>query len=122
MMAPLQAVYQHVPKLPQVGPEEPGPFAFASEERVQRILRDAGYSDIGLERCDLSLDIAVGGGLEAAVQGAFEIGPASRALEGHSAETRAKAREQVRETLKPFVRGDKVELAGSIWIVTARPG
>jgi SAM-dependent methyltransferase len=122
MMAPLQAVYQHVPKLPQVGPEEPGPFAFASEERVQRILRDAGYSDIGLERCDLSLDIAVGGGLEAAVQGAFEIGPASRALEGHSAETRAKAREQVRETLKPFVRGDKVELAGSIWIVTARAG
>jgi ubiquinone/menaquinone biosynthesis C-methylase UbiE len=38
MMAPLQAVYQHVPKLPQMGPEDPGPFAFASEERVRRIL------------------------------------------------------------------------------------
>src|SRR5262245_42314555 len=29
----LQAVYKPVPKLPQLGPEDPGPFAFASEER-----------------------------------------------------------------------------------------
>src|SRR5580693_9554011 len=41
MMAPLQAVYQHVPKLPQQGPEDPGPFAFASAERVNRILSEA---------------------------------------------------------------------------------
>ena len=44
MMAPLQAVYKHVPKLPQLGPEDPGPFAFASEERVHRILGEAGFS------------------------------------------------------------------------------
>src|ERR1700761_6289680 len=37
-MVPLQAVYQHAPKLPQTGPEDPGPFAFASEARVHRIL------------------------------------------------------------------------------------
>ena len=37
-MAPLQAVYKHVPKLPPLGPEDPGPFAFASEARVKRIL------------------------------------------------------------------------------------
>ena len=29
----LQAVYKHVPKLPQLGSEDLGPFAFASEER-----------------------------------------------------------------------------------------
>ena len=34
MMVPLQEAYKHVPRLPEVGPEEPGPFAFASEERV----------------------------------------------------------------------------------------
>src|SRR4051794_27854808 len=39
-MAPLQAVYKHVPRLPQLGPEEPGPFAFASEQRVRRILSE----------------------------------------------------------------------------------
>jgi ubiquinone/menaquinone biosynthesis C-methylase UbiE len=30
LMTPLQAVYQHAPRLPQLAPEDPGPFAFAS--------------------------------------------------------------------------------------------
>jgi ubiquinone/menaquinone biosynthesis C-methylase UbiE len=120
MMAPLQAVYQHVPKLPTVGPEDPGPFAFASKERVRHILGAAGFKDIAMERIALSLDIAIGRGLDAAVQGSLQIGPSSRALDGHPPEVRAAAAESVRELLKPFVRGDSVQLAGSIWIVTAR--
>jgi SAM-dependent methyltransferase len=120
MMAPLQAVYRHVPKLPQQGPDDPGPFAFASEQRVNAILSEAGYRGIAMERCDLSLDIAVGGGLEAAVRSALEIGPSSRALEGQPPELRAAAKESVREMLTPMVRGESVPLPGSIWIVTAR--
>ena len=120
MMAPLQAVYKHVPKLPQQGPEDPGPFAFASEARVHRILGEAGFSGIAMEPCPLSLDIAIGRGLEAAVQSALEIGPANRALEGQPAELRAAAINSIRETLAPFVKGDAVPLAASIWIVTAR--
>ena len=38
MMMPLMAAYKHVPKLPEMAPEDPGPFAFANEERVRRIL------------------------------------------------------------------------------------
>ena len=106
MMAPLQAVYKHVPKLPQQGPEDPGPFAFASEERVNRILSEAGFTDIAMEPCALSLDIAVGRGLDAAVQSALEIGPASRALEGQPPEVRAAAIQSIRETLAPFAKGD----------------
>jgi SAM-dependent methyltransferase len=120
MMAPLQAVYRHVPKLPPQEPDDPGPFGFASEERVTRILRDAGYRDVAMERCDLSLDIAVGQGLEAAVRSALEIGPSSRALEGHPSEVREAAKASVRELLTPFVRGNSVSLDGSIWIVSAR--
>ncbi len=120
MMAPLQAVYQHVPKLPQVGPEDPGPFAFASEERVRRILDQAGFSGVAMEQHDLSLDVAVGRGLEGAVEGAMQIGPASRALEGHPPEVREAARNSIRETLAPMARGQAVRLAASIWIVTAR--
>ena len=83
MMAPLQAVYRHVPRLPQAGPDDPGPFAFASEERVTRILREAGYADIAMEACNIALDIALGRGLEAATDAALEIGPSARALDGH---------------------------------------
>jgi SAM-dependent methyltransferase len=118
-MAPLQAVYKHVPKLPPQGPEDPGPFAFASEARVHRILGAAGFTGIEMEPHNLALDVAIGRGLEAAVQGAFEIGPASRALEGHPPETRAAATNSVREALTPFVKGDTVPLPASIWIVTA---
>jgi SAM-dependent methyltransferase len=120
MMTPLQAVYQHVPKLPRPEPEEPGPFAFASEERVHRILGQAGFSDIAMEPNALSLDIAIGRGLDVAVEGALNIGPASRAIEGHPAEVRAAAKDSIREVLVPFLRGESVPLAASIWIVTAR--
>ena len=120
MMAPLQAVYKHVPKLPPQGPEDPGPFAFASEERVNRILAAAGFTNIAMEPCPLSLDIAIGGGLDAAVQSALEIGPSNRALEGQPAEIRAAAIQSIREMLAPLAKGDTVPLAGSIWIVTAR--
>jgi SAM-dependent methyltransferase len=120
MMAPLQAIYQHVPKLPPQGPEDPGPFAFASEERVRRILGDAGYTSVEMEAVGLSLDIAIGRGLDAAVQAAMQIGPGSRALDGHPPETRAAAGTSVKEMLTPYVRGESVPLAGSIWIVTAR--
>jgi SAM-dependent methyltransferase len=120
MMTPLQAIYQHVPKLPPQAPDDPGPFSFASEPRVHRILGEAGFTDVAMESCPLSLDIAIGGGLEAAVRGALEIGPASRALDGHPPETRAAAVESIREALAPFAKGETVALPGSIWMVTAR--
>jgi SAM-dependent methyltransferase len=120
MLAPLQAVYKHVPKLPPQGPEDPGPFAFASEERVNRILSAAGFKNIVMEPCPLSLDIAIGGGLDAAVQSVLGIGPSNRALEGQPAEIRAAAMQSIREMLTPLAKGNTVPLAGSIWIVTAR--
>jgi SAM-dependent methyltransferase len=119
LMMPLQAVYKHVPKLPQVGPEDPGPFSFASELRVISILGEAGFSGTEMERCDLSLDVAVGRGLDAAVETAIEIGPASRALEGQPPDLRAAAANSIRDALAPLANGNAVPLAASIWIVTA---
>ena len=118
-MLPLQAVYQHAPRMPQLGPEDPGPFAFASEARVQRILSEAGFTGIAMEPCNLSLDSAIGRGLDAAVQSALEIGPAARALAEQPPDVVAAATHSIREALTPLVRGQSVPLAASIWIVTA---
>ena len=120
MMAPLQAVYRHVPKLPQQGPEDPGPFAFASEARVQRILGEAGFSGVAMEPCNFVLDLAIGRGLDAAVEAVLEIGPANRALEGQPPDVREAAKNSIREALAPFVSGQTVRLGGSIWVVTAK--
>ena len=119
-MAPLQAAYKHVPKLPQLGPDDPGPFAFASEARVRRILGEAGFTGVEMEACPLLLDSAIGRGLDGAVQAAMEIGPASRALEGQPEELRKAAAASIREALTPFAKGDAVLLPASVWIVTAR--
>jgi ubiquinone/menaquinone biosynthesis C-methylase UbiE len=119
LMVPLQAAYQHVPKMPQLGPEDPGPFAFADEERVRGILTAAGFSSIAFERSDLSMDVAGGRGLDAAVQTALEIGPASRALDGQPPDKVAAATASIRQALASFAKGDSVPLGGSIWVVTA---
>jgi ABC-type phosphate transport system substrate-binding protein len=73
-----------------------------------------------MEPCNLALDIAIGGGLEAAGRGALDIGPASRALQDQPEAVRAAAIDSIREALAPFVKGEAVPLPAAIWIVTAR--
>ena len=119
-MAPLQAVYKHAPRLPPPGPEDPGPFAFASEARVNRVLTEAGFGGIKMEPVDLALDIAIGRGLDVAVQSALEIGPAARALAEQPPDVVAAAANSIREALSAFARGQAVPLPASIWIVTAK--
>lgn len=119
LTVPLRAATRHAPRLPEVGPEDPGPFSFADEARVRRILGAAGFKDVTLTPDDLELDIAVGLGLENAVSSALEIGPASRALEDQPSEIRAAATAEIRAALSPHQRGDGVWLGAAIWIVRA---
>jgi SAM-dependent methyltransferase len=122
MMLGLQEAYKHVPKLPEMKPDDPGPFAFTSEERVHRILGEAGFSNVAMERVDLSLDIATGRGLEAAIESVLAIGPASRALDGQPPDKIAAATQSIRTMLASHLKGNSVSLGGSIWIVTAANG
>jgi ubiquinone/menaquinone biosynthesis C-methylase UbiE len=119
MILPLQEAYKHVPRLPEMGPEDPGPFSFAREERVRRILSEAGFSAIAMEAVDLTIDLAVGRGLDAAVDGALEIGPVSRTLEGQPPELRAEVAKSIRATFASLCKGETVPLGASIWIASA---
>jgi SAM-dependent methyltransferase len=120
IMTPLQAVYKHAPRPPRPGPEEPGPFSFASEERVRRILAEAGFVDVAMVSNNVLLDIAAGRGLEAGVETALGVGPAARVLLDQPPTVREAARHSVREVLAPLVKGNSIPLAASFWIVTAR--
>ena len=87
---------------------------------MRRILDQAGFVDVGLEPHELELDMAVGRGLDAAVEAVLAIGPASRMLEDQSEDVRAAAAASIRAALAAHAKGDRVPLAGAIWIVTAR--
>ena len=120
-MAPLQAAYKHVPKLPQQGPEDPGPFAFASEARVRRILDAAGFTGVEMEPCPLLLDAAIGRGLDGGGAGRARNRPGEPRAGGPAGRTpQGRRRNSIREALTPFAKGDAVLLPASVWIVTAR--
>ncbi len=118
-MIALKAACKHAPRLPDLGPEDPGPFSFANQERVRRILAEAGFDAIALTPIDFELDIAAGRGFEAALATSLEIGAASRALEGQPEDLRAAAAEEIRAALTPYRRGMSVPLGAAIWIVEA---
>jgi SAM-dependent methyltransferase len=119
LQVPLRAALKHVPPLPRPGPDDPGPFSFASEQRVRRILADAGFQSVILEPRDFDLDIACGGGIEEALEAAMALGPTSRALQDQVPETRAAVATSIRRALQPHQHGKQVALAGAIWLVTA---
>jgi len=118
-MTALRAALRHVPRLPELGPEDPGPFSFADETRVRRILDRAGFSAVQLTAIDLQIDIAAGQGFDSAMATAKSIGAASRAMEGRSEPERAAAVEEIRAALAPYQCGRSVPLGAAIWIVEA---
>jgi hypothetical protein len=120
----LQAAYDHVPKLPGLRPHAPDDFAFASRERLEHVLNEAGLRRIRLERCDLMLDMSGGQGgeqgLDSAVANAFAMGPAARAVGGQPAEAVMAAAEAVSKVLSRYAGdGNAVMVPASAWIVTA---
>jgi SAM-dependent methyltransferase len=117
---PLEAAYDNVQRLPPAPLEAPGQFSFASQDRVEYILKTAGLTRIRLERCDISLDLAVGQGLDLAIETAMGFGPVRRAINGQPAEKIEGVRKSMRKALAGFAKGNSVTLPASIWIATAR--
>lgn len=121
MQIPLHAAYKHVPRLPRPAPDDPGPFSFADPARVTRIFVGAGLTPPRFTPLDVSIDLASGGGLDAAVDQACEIGATSRALQGQSDEAKEAVKLAVREVLAPYVTATGVPLGGAAWLVDSAP-
>ncbi|MGJ4944496.1 class I SAM-dependent methyltransferase [Bradyrhizobium sp. HKCCYLS1011] len=117
-LEPLQAAYEHVPKLPGLRPHAPDDFAFAERDWVEHVLTEAGLRRVRFERCDLSLDIGGDGGLDGAAATALAIGPASRAVAGQ-ADAVAVVTGAVRSALARYAKGGAVTVPAAFWIVTA---
>ncbi|WP_315786301.1 class I SAM-dependent methyltransferase [Bradyrhizobium sp. SZCCHNPS1003] len=118
-LEPLQAAYDHVPKLPGLPPHAPDDFAFGAAEWIEKVMTDAGLRRIRLERHDIALDFGAGAGLDSAVQTALTIGPAGRAVAGQPSEATEAAIAAVRKALARYAKGPRVVVPASFWIVTA---
>ena len=99
----------------------PGPFSMADADTTSEILVQAGYSDIGLHRCDLP--IAIGTNVEEAIDLVMALGPAGeilRLLGDRAAHLHDDVRGALRKGLAEFRDGDELRAGASTWIVTAK--
>ena len=119
LQIPLDAVYEHAPRLPKPDPEEPDPFAFGDTARVTRVLTTAGFTALSFTPLDIQLDIAAGGTLEDAVIQSSGMGPAKRVLKDQPDDIRTAALESIRHALTPYASPAGVKLPGAVWLVAA---
>ena len=118
-LVPLRAAETIVPPLPPAEPGAPGPFAYASAERLRDILGKAGFSGVDTERCDTPICLSTTG-LGEAVEYAVNAGPVARMLLGADADAFARTRAAVATALRGHVQNERVALPSSVWIATGR--
>jgi ubiquinone/menaquinone biosynthesis C-methylase UbiE len=115
---PVLAVLPHVPPPEPPAPDAPGPFSFADRSRVERILTEAGFSDIAIRPFDAKVTIA--DNIDDAVSHARDFGPASRLLAEATEEQNARATEALRALVTRLAAERKpITMDAAAWIVTA---
>ncbi|MCG8693102.1 MAG: class I SAM-dependent methyltransferase [Minwuiales bacterium] len=119
---PVGVAKQYVEMPAPPGPDDPGEFAFGDPDRVRRILSEAGFADIVIDKLDMPIAVAGGTGLDAAVEFLTQMGPTARALAEANVGDDAKARmmADLREALVPYDTDDGVVMQSGTWIVSAR--
>ncbi len=116
MTLPAQAAQKHLPPMEPPVPGAPGPFAFADRDRVEAILRTAGFADISIVPQDMP-----GGGntVEAALGLALRVGPLGRVLREHP-HLRDVVVDDITAAFAARAVDGRVALPSATWIVTAR--
>ncbi len=115
---PREAALKHLPAPEPINPDEPGPFAFASADKVTDILRDAGFHGIVLERYDTKVRNI--GSLDEVTEFVATMGPVSRLLDEAEGDVRERAIDEIRDALASHHDGQALRLSAATWIVTAR--
>lgn len=99
----------------------PGPFSMANADTTSGILVSAGFEEITLRRCDLS--VKGGNDVDEAVELTMDLGPAGEILRlqgERAAHLHEPIRRAIREGMAEFTGPEGVMAPASTWIVSAR--
>jgi SAM-dependent methyltransferase len=106
---------------PPRDPHAPGPFAFADGERLERLLRESGFDDIGLRRFDAP--VPIGASAAQAAANLLRVGPVSGLAREVGPQHEPAIAAAVERALRPLAAADgSVALDGSVWVVKAVRG
>ena len=117
---PMRAAMPFLPPIERPGPDDPGQYSFGDRARVERILDQAGFSDLSIEPVDLMLN--QGKDIPTVMERIGDFGPLARAFKDVDPEQVVKAKDAIAEALKPHATADGVQLAGACWLVRAKQG
>ena len=122
MMVPFNAVRHFMPELAPPDPDAPAsPLSFASREKVEKMLADAGFVDVKLD--PFETDASMGeGSLEECTRYivAFAGGTVGAVIRGAGEENTAAIISALQTGLAPYHKDNRVKLGASAWIVSAR--
>lgn len=119
MLVPVSAAAKHLPMGPPPEPGAPGPFSFADPDRVEGILREAGFGDVSVEGHESHMVLGAGGDVDRATSLILEVGPIANPLR-ENPDARPGVMAAVREALEPYTTPEGVKLASAVWLVCAR--
>jgi SAM-dependent methyltransferase len=102
ILVPLMAAAQEITLPPPPPPDAPGPFSFADQERVERILSRAGFLQLRFDKVDETLSVGGEVDLDQAVDFLLQMGPLARVLREIGAEPVPRVRATVRKALEPY--------------------
>ena len=103
---------------PPADPNAPGGYAFADEVRLKKILLDAGYQAVHMQRFDIP--VFLGATPRLAAEASAQVGAVARFVREAGTEHLPVILEAVESALLPLAAPDgEVSLNGSTWIVSA---
>lgn len=107
---------EFVPDMPKFDPEAPGQFGLCEEERVRRVLGEAGWRDVELAPFDFECVMPAG----ELIPFFTTRGPLGQVFSKMDAETQARVVEALEAAFAEYVDGDKVRYTAATWEVSAR--
>jgi hypothetical protein len=117
--APLEAIRPMLKAPPAaMDPNAPGPYSLADGQKIERLLRDAGWRDVVLRPWDGSVSLGGDAGLAQTVEFVLKIGPCARLMKEQELDC-GEARRRLEEKLAPFQGPNGVTLPGACWFVRA---
>lgn len=116
--APYEAALDLLPPQEPVDPQAPGPFAYADEQRLRKILEQAGFREIVIRPLDTTVNL--GATLEDALTEALTIGPLARAAADLDESTRENIRKRLAPVLKRYRTPYGIVAPAAVWLVSAR--
>jgi len=105
-----------LPNLPARRTDAPGPFAFADQRRVHRILEESGWAGIDIRPTDVACTLPE----KELVRYLTRLGPLGLILHEADDRTRTQVIATVRAAFDPYVHGAEVRFTAACWMVSAR--